>query len=197
MTYTELQASIASALHRTDTTAHIPGFIALAEALLFRELSVKTLETSVTGTTSGGSIALPADCASVGRVTITGSSGVEVPLDYASNQVPRSGQPLTYQLQAGALKLDSATDGYAYTLYYTPTLTALSDLNPTNWLLTNAPDLYRAASLLEAVRWTRNEEEISRLTGALPALLDSVQRLIQRSGQSLRGSLQIKPRGVR
>lgn len=197
MTYTELQANLASALHRSDLTAQLPGFIALAEALLFRELSVKTLETSVTGVTSGGVIALPTDCATLGRVTVTGSDGLEVPLDYASHLSPRSGQPLTYQLQAGALKLDSATDGYAYALYYTPTLAALSDANTTNWLLTNAPDLYQAAAQLEAARWMKDVEEVQRLTGQLPALLDSVQRLIQRSGQSLRGGMQIKPRGVR
>ena len=197
MTYTELQASIASALHRADLTAQIPGFITLAEALLFRELSVKALEIKVSGATSGGVIALPADCASVGRVCITGVDGVEVPLDYDDHPTARSGQPLTYQLQAGSLKLDSATDGYTYALYYTPALAALSDANPTNWLLTNAADLYQAAALLEAARWARDDDEVKRLTGALPALLDSVQRLIQRSGQSLRGGLQIKPRGVR
>ena len=196
MTYAELQTSIASALHRSDLTEHIHGFIALAEALLFRELSVKALEIKVSGATSGGVIALPADCASVGRVAVIGSDGSEVPLDYDGHPAPRSGQPLTYQLQAGALKLDSATDGYTYALYYTPTLTALSDTNTTNWLLTNAPDLYQAAAQLEAARWLRDAEEVQRLTGALPALLDSVQRMIQRSGQSLRGSLQIKPRGV-
>ena len=152
MTYAELQTSIASALHRSDLTAHIPGFIVLAEALLFRELSVKSLEVRTTGTIVDGIIGLPADCASVGRVAVIGSDGSEVPLDYDGHPAPRSGQPLTYQLQAGALKLDSATEGYTYALYYTPSLTALGDTNTTKWQLTNAPDLYQAAAQLEAAR---------------------------------------------
>ena len=194
MTYSELKAQIASAMHRTDLTDQIPEFIALAESLLFRELSVNALEVAVTGTTSGGVIAIPADCSTIGRITIT-NAGVETPLDYASNQTPRSGQPMTYQLESGALKLDSATDGYAYTLYYTPKLEALSDSNTSNWLLANGYDLYRAASLIEAAKWARDVDLVATLAAGLPALLDSVRRLIQRSGQPLRGGLQIKPRG--
>jgi hypothetical protein len=193
MTYTELQAQIASAVHRTDLGTKIPDFIAAAEALLFRELNVKSLETSTTGTTSGGVIALPSDCASVGRVTMT-VAGVETPLDYDGSPGYRSGQPMTYQLESGGLRLDSATDGYDYKLYYTPALTALSGSNPTNWLLTNAPDLYQSAAQLEAARWIRDYEQVQALTGVLSGLLDSTQRYINRCGQPLRGGMQIKPR---
>lgn len=196
MNYSELKAQIADSLHRSDLTAQIPGFIARAEALLFREISVKGLEIAVTGVTSGGSIALPSDCATVGRITTT-YGGKESPLDYDPAPAYNSGLPLTYTLEAGALKLDSATDGYAYTLYYTPTLAPLSDSNTTNWLLTNAQDLYLMASMVEAARWTEDEALEQRLFASLPAMIDSVRRLIDRTGQPARGGMQIKPRNTR
>ena len=195
MTYSELKSLLADYLHRTDLTAKIPGFIALAESFLFRELSIKELEIAVTGTAIDGLIALPADCASVGRVTVS-LSGHESAIDYASNpHAYPAGEAATYTLESGGLRLDSPAS--VYTLYYAPKLTALGDLNTSNWLLANAPDLYLAASQLEGARYTRDAEQIALLSNTLPALLDSVQRLTKRTGQPQRGGLQIKPRGIR
>ena len=185
MTYSELKSLLADYLHRTDLTAKIPGFIALAESFLFRELSIKELEISVTGTAIDGLIALPADCASVGRVTVS-LSGHESAIDYASNpHAYPAGEAATYTLESGALRLDSPAA--AYTLYYAPKLIALSDINTSNWLLVNAPDLYLAASQLEGSRYTQNGEQIAILTGVLPSMLDSVQRLTRRTGLPMRG----------
>lgn len=198
MTYGELKTLLADYLHRDDLTAKIPGFIALAEAFLFREINVKALEIAISGTTSGALIALPADCASVGRVTVSYAGTVTV-LDYVSQpkRYSAGGVPLSYTLESGGLRLDSSAPGYAYTLHYTPNVAALSDAAPTNWLLANAPDLYLAASQLEGARYTQNADQIALLGGALPALLDSVQRLTKRCGQPMRGGMQIKSRGNR
>jgi len=61
MTYATLQTDVADYLHRDDLTAKMPTFVAQAEAMLFRELNLKNLETSVTGTTTDGLITLPTD----------------------------------------------------------------------------------------------------------------------------------------
>lgn len=198
MIYSELKTTLADYLHRTDLGAKIPGFIAVAEAFLFRELSIRALEVAVTGTTTGALIALPSDCASVGRVTVAYAGSITT-LDYGSEprRLSAGGVPLRYTLEDGGLRLDSSAVGYAYALHYTPNLAALSDANPTNWLLTNAPDLYLVASQLEVTRYTQNTEQAAALSAALPALLDSVQRLTQRSGLPVRGGLRITPRGSR
>ena len=197
MNYSELKTLVADSIHRTDLTAKIPTFIALAEAFLFRELSIRSLEIAVPGTTTGGLIALPADCASVGRVTVL-HSGREIALDYgtqADNHVSAGGIPKGYTLETGGLRLGNAGTGYSYTIYYTPRIVALSDAAPTNWLLTNAPDLYSCAAQLEAVKYTQNPELIAARGADLIPLLDSVQRLTKRTGQPQRGSMQIKTRG--
>ena len=54
MNYDELKTDVAAYLHRTDLTDKLAGFIERAESYLFRELAIKELEVSVSGTTTGG-----------------------------------------------------------------------------------------------------------------------------------------------
>ena len=195
MNYTTLQSTIVDWMHRTDLASKVPTFIELAEAYLFRELNVDSLETSITGTTSGSLITLPADVSTVNRITVD-YAGRAMPLDYNSqpHNYVRSGVPLSYWDESGGLRLDSGGTGYAYTLYYTPSIQALSDANPTNWLLSNAPDLYLSTSQLEAAKFVQDDRIIALMQGAIPPLLDSVQRFTTRVGQPNRGGMQIKPR---
>lgn len=199
MNYDSLKADIASYLSRTDLTADIPGFIERAEAFLFRELVLSDLETSTSGTTSGGVITLPADFGEVRRLTVT-SYGLERTLDYKTPHDNHTGDgraPTSYSFEGGALRLfPEAGTGYPYVLYYTPKLTALSATNTTNWLTTNAPDLYLYACALEGAKHVKDDEEIARCSGMLPALLSSVQAYSRRKGVPSLGGLRVQPRGV-
>lgn len=197
MTYATLQTDIADNLHRTDLTTKIPGFISRAEAFMFRELNVRDLETSTTGTTTGGLITLPADFAYLVKITTT-YGGREYTLDYGSDpraETATSGLPYGYTMESGALRLyPEAGTGYAYKIYYGADVAPLSGSVATNWLLDNAYDLYLNASLVEAHRYAQNNEIVSLMTGLVNSLLDSVRRLIERKAQPSRGGLQIKPR---
>lgn len=51
-------------------------------------------------------------------------------------------------------------DGTNLRLVFRYRLPALSDLNPTNWLLNKNPDLYRYASLSSAESWLKNDPRI-------------------------------------
>lgn len=197
MTYATLKTDIAGYLHRNDLTANIPGFIALAEAYMLRELALREVETSATGVTAGATIALPADFASLVRLTVTHGS-TEHDLDLASQALSyaaSTGVPQSYKLESNALRLFPApTSGYTYTLYYRATISPLSDSVTTNWLLTNAPDLYLYASCLEGAKHIRDMEQVGALSAQVGPLLDSVRRLSERKGQPARGGMQIKPR---
>lgn len=191
MNYTTLKTLVADYLHRTDLTDKLETFIALAESLLFREINIKALEVVVTGTSVAGSIALPAG--TVNRITVS-YGGNTTALDYASQPSTYGvGVPTSYTLEGGVIKLDTTTS-QAYTLYYTPTVEALSVSNPTNWLLDNAPDLYLCAAQLEGAKYVKDEGRIASLGAMLAPLLDSVQRLTQRTGQPTRGGMQVRPR---
>mgnify|MGYP006349040235 FL=1 len=196
MNYSELKTQVANYLHRTDLTAQIPTFIELAEAYLFRELHIKEMQISVDGTTTGGYAALPSDFGSVGRIAVT-YQGASRSFDYVAEPntpVATTAYPLSYSLEANQLRIWGAADGQAYTLYYTPAIQNLSDTVSTNWLLTNAPELYLDAACLQGAKYVRNGAEADRLTGNIALSLDSVKRFSERRGQPYIGGMQIKVR---
>lgn len=197
MTYATLKSDVDAYLHRgADLTAKVPTFIQIAEAMLFRELNIKELQTSVTGTTTGGYGALPSDFGTVSRVMVTYGS-TTYSLDYAAQPIAFTGTdaaPGYYALENDQLKIYGTGDGQAYELFYVPEVAALSDSNTSNWILENAYDLYLYASCAEGARYVRNQTEIDRLTALTNGLLDGVKRYSERRGQPATGSLQIKPR---
>ena len=191
MNYSELQTEVANYLHRTDLTSQIPTFIATAEAMMFRELNIKAMEVSVTGTTTGGYSALPSDFGQVTRVSVT-IGGSAVALDYQSPDYDfTTAYPRCYSIENGQLKLWGTSDGQAYTLYYIPAIAPLSVSNTTNWLLTNAQDLYLYAASLEGARYVRNEKEVITLTPLVTGLIDSISRQAKRK-MLPSGSLRVK-----
>lgn len=58
-TYAELKTAIAARLKRGDTASYVDDWITLAETDIYRKLRTRDLETSFTGTISGGVLALP------------------------------------------------------------------------------------------------------------------------------------------
>lgn len=194
MNYSELKTAIADYLHRTDLTTQIPQFIERAESALFREINIKDLRVSVTGTTTGEYADLPADFSEVVNVTcIYGST--EYDLDYGSKPINYTQTtPTQYTLENNKLRLFGASTGQAYKLYYTPKMGALSGANTSNWLLANASDLYLYSSSLEAARFMRDQQLEDRLNGLVAPLIDSIKRYTERKGQPTSGSLQIRPR---
>jgi hypothetical protein len=196
MNYTTLQTQVASYLHRTDLASQIPTFIELAEAYMFRELHIKEMQVSVTGTTTSGYATLPADFGSVSRVTVTYANYTKA-LDYiALGNAPTAttSAPAYYSLENDKLRIWGAADGQAYTLYYIPAIQNLSATVPTNWLLDNAPELYLDAACLQGAKYTRNDAEVAKLTDNVAMSIDSVKRFSERRGQPATGSMQIKVR---
>lgn len=201
-TYAELQSTLLTLSHRTDLATILPTLIGLAEDEIFRELTLRGIETSVSGTTNGATIALPADMDTPSRIKIA-SGGTEYTINYASpngNDRFSTGtdRPARFTIEDGAIQLIPAPNGpYAYTLFYVPVLPHLSASNTTNWLLTNHSDVYVKAGLLEIHKHTRSTEQIAMTEPRLAAALDSVKRADERKRYPQSGGLQIKPRGVR
>lgn len=195
MTYATLQTGVADYLHRTDLTSKLPGFVTLAEAVLFRELSIRDMAVSTSLTTTGEYCALPTDFGDVVKVTVTYGS-TETPLDYMSPPYSWTGigRPNSYTLESNQLRIFGAGTGFVFKLYYKPRIQALSDANPTNWLHDNAYDLYFYATALEAAKYIRDGQLMADLIPTVSSLLDSVRRASERKGLPSTASLQIKPR---
>lgn len=199
-TYSTLQTAIADQIHRTDLTTQIPRFIELAESLIFRELALNELIASATGTATE-TIAFPADFGSIARLELV-SGSVRYTLDYTSpngiEQLTSStGMPTRYTMETNEIRLIPAPAGtMTYALFYHPSIDPLSSTNTTNWILTNAPDLYLSASCAEACRYMEDDAGLAKYQQQTGGLLDAVRRKDERRRLSSLGALQIKPRGA-
>src|SRR5258705_11306601 len=70
--YSELQASIAGWLKRTNLTARIPDFITLAEATLNRQLRTRQMSAVYSRTTDQNIITLPDDYLAAEKIELNG-----------------------------------------------------------------------------------------------------------------------------
>lgn len=162
-TYGELQTAAANWLVRGDLTARIPEFIALAEARLNRVLRARLAEADVALTAAPGSrtIALPAGFTEPLRVWIARTEGRdELRFLEARLMTARTarGEPTAWSVDGASLVFDRPCDlAYALVLRMLKAF-VLSDVAPTNALLSDAPDVYLFATLCEAAPFLRDGE---------------------------------------
>lgn len=200
--YDYLKTQVIDWSHRADLAARMPGFIELAERELFRELALRSVETSESGTTSGEVLALPDNCNAISRVEIE-ASGNRYTLNYSSPNGVEAltgsvNQPSRFLIENAQIRLIPAPDGpYDYTIFYSPELAPLTDTNSGNWLLANHADLYLKASLLQVAKFCQKDADVMRLTQEVGAALDSVKRADERKRFPVSGGMQIKPRSFR
>jgi len=181
-TYDDLKAEIAAWLRRLDLTAEIPSFIALAEAQMNRRLRVRPMTARLTQSWSDEYVDLPTDFLSERLVKLTSSAGTTV-LRYltaeemdAKLRAPASGKPRFYALYGSELRLHPVPDqAYAAELVYLQALPALSDSNPSNWLLTGHPDAYLYGALTQSAPYLRADERLQTWTALFGAVLTDIE----------------------
>ena len=163
--YSDLQASVAGYLGRSDLTTQIPDFIRFAELRLGRELRTRQMLNSATAPTiaNDAKVALPTDFLEIRDLFIQGNP--RRPLTYMSpsafSREARAdiiGLPVFYTILASEFKFAPIPDA-AYTLeilyYAKPTF--LSDANVSNVFLANYPDALLYGSLIEAEPYLIND----------------------------------------
>ena len=188
--YVELQAAGANYLARDDLSARIPEFIALTEAKLNRLLFVPQMEVRSTATVDINAdepefISLPTDFQTMRRVRLSSVlgkprlnfvTGTQID-DIRYSRDNMTGQPAYFSIVGTEMEL-LPTPAQAYTLemVYRATLPPLAS-NPTNWLLTMAPDIYLYGMLLEAAPYTKEDERVSLWASAFSTVLDNLNSL--------------------
>jgi len=166
--YTDLKASVADYLARTDLTTQIPDFITLAELRLRRDLRIRQmLKVATTATVvSDSTVGLPSDFLAIREIHLdtNPASSLEYlsPTSFFSNAFTTNlGKPTKYTVLAAEFQFAPIPDS-AYTvqiLYYaTPTL--LSSSVSSNVFLAYCPDLLLYAALGEAEPYLINDARI-------------------------------------
>jgi hypothetical protein len=117
------------------------------------------LAVAPTGTPGSANIALPPDYVEPYALFLT-TFGVKTelkPLVFGTiEQGIVNGVPSAWSINRAAIALDCPCDqAHTFEFVYRQSL-ALSDSAPTNWLLTNHPDVYLLASLVEAAFFAEN-----------------------------------------
>jgi hypothetical protein len=168
-TYAELQTSLASWTHRSDLTAQIPDFIAMAEDEMNAELRLRLMEVDESLSVASGArtVALPAGFIEPVKLElIYGDGSDNRALQFITmKQFTRSAVsgssviPIYWTINGANIEFPDPVD-QAYTL----TLRMLKRLNlastSTNDLLTNYRGMYLYGALLQAAPYMANDARI-------------------------------------
>ena len=149
--YSELQAAAAEWLNRGDLTDQVPAFITMTTAQFNRELRLREMMQRADATSDQEYVELPADWLEHYSLSLV-PSGVTPPLRYISEKESNllkartgglSGPVAAYTVIGNTIELIPPPGGDVdLKMVYYARIPDLSDANPTNWLLTKAPDLY-------------------------------------------------------
>lgn len=194
-TYAELKSAAANWQARSDLTTTIPDAIMLAEGKLNRELGEVLTNSSLVGVVSSREIDISAlSLAAPIGLWLVETSGEETEITpRVDGTYPRSadtGKPKHYSIAASKIVFDSLCDAaYTFRFKYRQRF-ALSDSATTNWLLTNHPDIYLAATLIWGGLFTSDDTRAVTFASVLEDGIPSLKAYVSRQ---YRGLLSIDP----
>lgn len=152
-TYAQLKTAVAGWLHRSDLTTLIPDFVSLCEADIRRDLRVREMEQSATGSLSGSTLAIPTGFLEMRRVML--ADRVQTYLTPAEFNSVRTSSTDSYTILGTNFVFQAASGSYQIDYY--KAFDAFSADGDTNWLLTNHPDAYLFGSLAWACTYTQDD----------------------------------------
>lgn len=207
-TYATLQTAVSNWLARDDLSDRIPEFISLSEAKFNRDLRSNLMEKRSTTTVDLAAddpefISLPSNFQTMRRIRLSGvegkprlqfRSGAQMDeLRYGSTNV--TGRPQFFGVVGDELELLPTPDlAYAIEMVYRAKITALSDVNTTNWLLDLAPDLYLYGALMESAPYMKEDSRLVIWSAAYKYAIDGLNSLSQEQSFGA-GPLEIRVTG--
>jgi hypothetical protein len=164
--YDELVKAVIKWSHREDLLTLIPDFIALAEEGMYNNemqpLKLRSMEYTSTTSTTGKVIALPSDFES-SRSTRLAIDGGEIRFTTPEglNSCSGSGKPTSFTIIGDTIEFNITPDqAYVLQLQYFRKVPALTVDNQTNVILTNHPAIYLNGTILEAMIFAQDYEQI-------------------------------------
>lgn len=179
--YSELQTSVKNWIKRADLDSLIPDFITLCEAKFNRRLRISTMESRVTATLDQQYEVVPTDFLEMRSLQITGVHGTSLSYQTPENfnrayKTNDTGTPIFYTIIDGTIGFAPAPSmSYTMEMVYFKRIPALSGAAPTNWMLTNHPDVYLYGSLAETEANIKNDPRVAMWKSLYNEAIDAVE----------------------
>ena len=178
--YTELQASVADFLNRSDLTSVIPDFIKMTESELNRVLRTREMSVRTRAPVSKQYLKLPVDFLGMRNIELM-TDPVTV-LQYrnlenldAHRASDSTGKPIFYSIMQNNIEFAPVPDSeYTLEIVYYQEIPPLAD-NSTNWLLTAHPDAYLYGALLQSAPYLHADERIGIWAGKFQQILEQLK----------------------
>ena len=184
-TYAELKTSVGDWLNRTDLATAISDFVSLAEAQIERQLRTRQMIVRANasfaaaaeyGTVPDDFLETKSIKLDTNPITYLSFQTIDAMDQLSNTTYLSSGKPLYFSVVGSQFRLLPIPDGaYTAELVYYAKLAKLSNTNTTNWLLTQAPDVYLYGSLLQAAPYLQDDARISVWSSLYQAGLDQLQ----------------------
>lgn len=192
--YADLVAAIPNWMSRSNAklTNVIPDLVTLAEVRHKNDLKLKSQVVVLPGTTASETIALPSRFSELQSLVFS-YGGSDVALQYVPpEEIERygivTGLADRYTIIGDNIKVARPPDTtYSYTLTYYQDFGGLK-ANSTNWLMTNAPNVYLYAVLLEACLFVKDDKNASKWAVAYQ---NAVDKLVEADEKATRGTVPV------
>ena len=190
--FTDLKASIADFLNRSDLTDVIPDFIKLTESDLNRQLRTREMSVRTRAPLASQYLKLPEDYLGMRNIELV-TDPVTV-LEYRNLQnldahraSDATGKPLFYSIMQNNIEFAPVPDSeYTLEIVYYQSLKPLASFD-TNWLLTDHPDAYLYGSLMQSAPYLQADERIGVWAGRYQQIINQITQSDERarfSGQT-------------
>lgn len=177
-TYSELKQEIADHLDRDDLTTKIDTFIDLAEARHRRDIRIREMITRSSFTIDARYEDFPTGLLEVISFRLLTDPVTKLqyvtPEQMADYRVEGSGKPELFTIHAQFEFNKVPDESYSGEILYHKALTALSDANTTNALLTRAPDAYLYGALVATAPYLLNDERIETWASLYKSAVDGL-----------------------
>lgn len=182
--YSDLLASVASWMNRTDLTAVIPDFVTIAESRIARDLRLRKQLTSSTLTTSTSTraVTLPSGFLEFNSLTIDGTPDTFVQVvttEHLNAKYPDGGysaKPIVCAIEGDTVLFGPQPDAvYTVNIDYYARFPGLQ-ANSTNWLMTNHPNVYLSACMAQGCLFTLDKTGAAEWNAVYKAEVDELSR---------------------
>lgn len=189
-TKADLKTNVLAYMTRNTLTGNVDDFITLAEARLNRELGAVEVDATLTGVVDSRSIDISA-LSMVEPLALflaeTGLDEVELTpkVDGTFPYIASSGRPRYWAIDGDNIDFDRPLSGaYPFRFRYRQKFALVNDAD-TNWLLTNHPDIYLAATLVWGTVFVRAFGNTATYKAILDDNIPSLKNIIARKKRAV------------